>query len=65
MEIDTEVTQLLIDNATEETDLVWSKTQPIGVSKAEHYEGFSEMIDLAKQHVYDRTKRLTNLLMTA
>lgn len=57
MEIDTEVTDLLIENATEEADLTWSRTQPIGVSKAEHYEGFSEIIDIAKQHVYDRTKR--------
>lgn len=56
-EIDTEVTDLLIENATEEADLTWSRTQPIGVSKAEHYEGFSEIIDIAKQHVYDRTKR--------
>ena len=31
MEIDTEVTQLLIDNAAEDADLVWSKTLPIGV----------------------------------
>ena len=30
-EIDTEVTQLLIDNAAEASDLVWSKTIPLGV----------------------------------
>lgn len=31
-EIDTEVTQLLIDNATEDAELVWSKTLPVGVN---------------------------------
>lgn len=56
-EIDTEITQLLIDNATSDQDLVWSKTLPVGVSKAEHYEGFSEIIEVARQRIYDRTKR--------
>ncbi len=56
-EIDTEVTQLLIDNANNDTDLVWSKTLPVGVSKTEHYEGFTEILEIARQKVYDRTKR--------
>lgn len=62
-EIDTEVTQLLIDNASDTTDLIpagsltWSKTLPIGVSKRDHYIGFLEMVELAKQEVYLRTKR--------
>lgn len=56
-EIDTEVTQLLIDNADNDSDLVWSKTLPVGVSKTEHYEGFTEIVEIAKQKVYDRTKR--------
>ena len=58
MEIDTEVTQLLIDNAAQDADLVWSKTLPIGVSKAQHYEGFTEIVDIARQKIYDRTRRL-------
>ena len=61
-EIDTEVTQLLIDNANSDDDLVWSKTLPVGVSKAEHYEGFTEILEIARQKIYDRTKRLTSLI---
>ena len=57
MEIDTEVTQLLADNATQDGDLVWSKTLPVGVSKTEHYEGFTEIVEIARQKVYDRTRR--------
>lgn len=56
-EIDTEVTNLLIDNADSDADLVWSKTLPVGVSKMEHYEGFTEVIAMGKQKIYDRTKR--------
>ena len=57
-EIDTEVVQLLDTTAgTAQTGLVWSKTLPIGVSKAEHYEGFSEIVEIARQIIYDRTKR--------
>ena len=36
-EIDTEITSLLIENASMDADLVWSKTLPVGVSKQEHY----------------------------
>lgn len=36
-EIDTEVTDLLIDHAEVQSELIWSKTLPVGVSKAEHY----------------------------
>lgn len=57
MEIDTEVTQLLVDNATQDGDLVWSKTLPVGVSKTEHYEGFSEIVEIAKMRIFQRTKR--------
>lgn len=56
-EIDTEVTQLLIDNAKEDNELVWSKTLPVGVSKAEHYEGFTEILEIGRQKIYDATKR--------
>lgn len=57
MEIDTEVTQLLIDNAAHAVELDWSKTLPVGVSKSEHYEGFSEVLEIAKQKIYDATKK--------
>lgn len=56
-EIDTEITDLLIENAGHDAELVFNKTVPAGVSKAEHYEGFSEIIEVAKQKIYDRTKR--------
>lgn len=56
-EIDTEITDLLIKNADSDEDLVWSRTLPHGVNKADHYEGFSEIIEIARQRIYDRTKR--------
>ena len=56
-EIDTEVVQLLIDNAPTDETLSWSKTLPVGVSKTEHYQGFMEIVEDAKRIVYDRTKR--------
>ena len=65
-EIDTEVTDLLINNANADGDLVWSKTLPIGVSKMEHYEGFTEIVAIAKQKIYDRTKRFApNYMLVA
>ena len=65
-EIDTEVTQLLIDNADGDGDLVWSKTLPVGVSKMEHYEGFTEIVAIGKQKIYDRTKRFApNYMLVA
>ena len=56
-EIDTEVTQLLIDNAEVREDLKWNRTVPTHLAKAEHYEGFSEVVEIAKQVIYDKTKR--------
>lgn len=55
-EIDTEVTDLLIKMAGD-AQITWSKTLPVGVSKAQHYEGFSEVLEIAKQKVYDATRR--------
>ena len=57
MEIDTEVTQLLIDNASHDANLDWSKALPIGVSKKQHYEGFTEIIEMAKTAIYNKTQR--------
>ena len=66
MEIDTEVTQLLIDNAAEDAELIWSKTLPVGVSKREHYEGFAETVEIGKQKIYDRTRRFApNYILVA
>ena len=59
MEIDTEVTNLLIENAEEPSDnsMTWSKTLPVGVSKQEHYAAFTEIVEIGRQKVYDATKR--------
>ena len=63
MEIDTEVVQLLDTTAgAADSALAWSKTLPVGVSKQEHYQGFMEVVEIGRQLIYDRTKRLTNLL---
>lgn len=56
-EIDTEITQLLIDNAAEDAKLSWNKALPVGVSKADHYAGFAETIADAGRIIYDRTKK--------
>lgn len=56
-EIDTEVVKLLADTAELKEDLVWSKTLPVGVNKRDHYEGFSEVVEIARQHIYDATQR--------
>lgn len=59
-EIDTEITDKLIEIAgAPKAELTWSKVIPLGVSKAEHYEGFSEIVEIGKQIIYDRTKRFT------
>ena len=54
-EIDTEVVTLLAKSAPKDATLLFNKTVPAGVSKAEHYEGFSEVIERASQIIYDRT----------
>jgi hypothetical protein len=57
-EIDTEITDKLVSLAGAVDPLLqFSKVIPLGVSKAEHYEGFSEIIEIGKQIIYDRTKR--------
>ena len=65
-EIDTEVTNLLIETAGDPVgDLVWSKTLPVGVSKRDHYEGFAEVIGIGKKMIYDRTRRFAPNYMIA
>lgn len=63
MEIDTEAVNLLVANAGTEVDLVWSKTQPIGVSLRDHYESFLNQIEIAKAKVYKRTKKFAPTFM--
>ena len=56
-EIDTEITDLLIANAVEDAELKFNKAVPYGISKAQHYEGFNEIVEIGKQKIYDATKR--------
>ena len=62
-EIDTEIVAMLRDGAKEGTTadelkaLTWSKTLPVGVSKFEHYNGFLEIVEIAKTIIYNRTKK--------
>lgn len=56
-EIDTEVVNLLTDNATTYEDLKWNKALPPAISKRDHYAGFAEIIELGSQHIYDVTKK--------
>lgn len=66
LEIDTEITDLLIEKAEVNANLAFNKAVPIGISKAEHYEGFAEKIEIAKQIIYDKTKRfMPNYMLIA
>ena len=58
-EIDTEICNGLIEAAPSDSDLVWSKTLPFGVSKQEHYAGFVEILEIAAQKIFDRTKKFS------
>ena len=56
-EIDTEIVAMLKEGAGEADEkLTWSKTLPAGVSKFEHYNGFLEVVEMAKAIIYNRTK---------
>lgn len=67
MEIDTEIVKLLDKMAGEaEADLIFNKALPVGVSKRDHFAGFAEVIELASQHIYDRTqKHAANYMLCA
>lgn len=57
-EIDTEIVEFLNNLAgAPRAELQWSKTLPVGVNKMEHYAGFAEILEIAKQLVYDATQR--------
>lgn len=58
-EIDTEIVNLLADNAKEDQTLVFSRTQPVGVSKQEHFASFIEKLQAADTVIYNRTGRFS------
>lgn len=65
-EIDTEVCQVLIDNADQDDAVVFNKVVPYGISMMEHYAAFAAVVEQAKQKVYDRTKRfMPNYMLVA
>ena len=57
-EIDCEVIDLLDEIAGDvDAELVFDKTQPVGVSKRDHYAAFAEVVEIAKQKIYDATQK--------
>ena len=57
-EIDTEIVAMLKEGAGKAQEaLTWSKTLPAGVSKFEHYNGFLEIVEMAKAIIYKRTQK--------
>ena len=61
-EIDCEIVNMLFEGAKKATttygdSVSFNKTVPYGISKAEHYEAFAEVIAQATQVIYDRTKK--------
>lgn len=58
LEIDTEVTDLLIKGAGDPLEsLKFNKMDRNGVSKRDHYAAFAEVVEIGRQVIYDRTKR--------
>ena len=56
-EIDSEVVNLLADNAEEAEELRFNTTLPVGVNLRDHYFTFSQTIEKAKKIVYKRTQK--------
>ena len=68
-EIDTEIVDMLHDAApaVDETEVApFSKTQPVGVSLADHYAAFAAKLEEYKMKIYDVTKKFTpNFMVVA
>ena len=53
----TEIVTLLDTTAgAADAQLRWNRNLPVGVSKAQHYEGFAEVVAIGRQIIYNRTK---------
>ncbi len=61
MEIDSEIVKMLVDGAEEDAKLTWSKTVPgtNAISKAQHYEGFLEILEIGRAIMYKRTQKFS------
>lgn len=57
MEIDTEICNFLIDNATFDADIVFNVTPRTGVSLSQQYEGFLATIDTAAEKMFTKTQK--------
>ena len=66
-EIDVEIVDLLLNTAGAPLqELTFNKALPVGVSKAQHYEGFLEIVNAANTIIYKRTKRFApNIMLCA
>lgn len=63
-EIDTEIVEMLRDNAEVDDRLTgWSTVLPVGVNKRDHYEGFAEIVEMANQILYERTLKFAATYM--
>lgn len=63
-EIDNEITSDLLKSAIGNTNPLlytrtWSKTQPVGVSLADHYDGFVEKVNDCKNAIAGATRRVS------
>lgn len=58
-EIDTEIVDMLRNAAPESKNTPFSKTQPVGVSLADHYAAFAAKLEEYKMEVYKKTKKFT------
>ena len=58
-EIDTEIVDMLNAAAPISTVAQFSKTQPVGVSLADHYAAFAAKLEEYKMEVYQKTKKFT------
>ena len=56
-EIDTEIVNLLVNNATFYEDLQFNITPRTGVSLSQHLEGLEYTLETARQKVYDKTQK--------
>ena len=65
LEIDTEVVNLLVDTAVANTtggdlvELTFDRTVPVGISMAQHFESFADVIEAARMIIYKRTQKFS------
>jgi hypothetical protein len=54
-EIDGDIVSQLAAAAVTQPELTWSKSLPVGVSKTEHYMGFTEIVSKASSYIFHQT----------